>query len=155
MIPVGFGVNVRSEHSSARTEPSRRRTPGDFLLHSKHVMTPRQWLAVICIASVAGSFSLRLLCESSCASTHATRAISHCHESQETGSAVTTASDCAQHSALVAVTEIRRTTASVELLAPPAPLATFEQPAIRGVTVVIDFADTGPPTPARILPLRI
>lgn len=118
-------------------------------------MTPRQWLAVICMVSVAGSFSLRLLCESSCASTHANRAMSHCHEGQQTGTSVAGTSDCAQHSALVALTEIRRTTATVELLAPPAPLATFEQPVTRSATVVIDFADTGPPVPARILPLRI
>jgi hypothetical protein len=117
-------------------------------------MTPRQWLAVICIASIAGSFSLRLLCESTCAAAHPTQAVAHCHESAETGASVATEADCAQHNALVALTEIRRAT-PVDLVVVPAPVATFEQPATQGVALIVDIADTGPPAPARIVPLRI
>lgn len=118
-------------------------------------MTPRQWVAVICTVSIVGSFSLRLLCESSCASAHAPRGITHCHQTAETGAAVADGSECAQHNALVALTEIRRATVSIEWVAVAAAHPTFEQRVTRGIAVVSDVTDTGPPPPGRRLPLRI
>lgn len=118
-------------------------------------MTPRQWLAVICMASVAGSFSLRLLCESSCASAQSTAEVAGCHKSADTGTAVAAAAGCGQDHALVALTELRRAPAAVDLVASPSAFAVIEQPVIDRVGIIPAFADTGPPNPARILPLRI
>ena len=129
--------------------------PTSLCYTGRDLMTPRQWVAVICMVGIVGSFSLRLFCESACAFTHAAKGIMLCHESEQAGTAVADGSECAEHTALPALTEIRRATTSVELVAVPASHPTFERPVTRGVAVLIDFTDTGPPAPSSILPLRI
>jgi hypothetical protein len=118
-------------------------------------MTPRQWIAVICIAAAVGSSSLRLVCESACASQHASRTTLHCHEVAEAGAMVNAAVDCGQHDAFPALTEGRRLGMSPELLAFPAPTNSFAQPTGVVIGDAEAFADTGPPPLVRALPLRI
>ena len=118
-------------------------------------MTPRQWIAVICLASVVGSSSLRLFCESVCSSHHATSAALHCHESAESGATLTPADDCGQHDSLPALAEGRRITTTPELTA--VSVTAYVVTSLPHVTVaaIRAIVDTSPPPTARPLSLRI
>jgi len=121
-------------------------------------MTLRQWIALICVSSVAGSFSLRLACEASCADGHAAHAAHvtpRCHETPATSDEIQANDDCGSHEVIPALGEVRRVETAIAFTAIASEAKAPRDTTADGFALVTVFADVGPPAYPRTLALRI